>query len=122
MSIASIVNSGRRLVATTLLDRARIQDRSIVRDATGGKKEVWLERSKSTRCRFVRPKDDEPTAQLDSVYGPTEMFLLLPLGTLYVEGDRVRNMSDDVLYVITLDLTPPSALQVVRRVGIRTVD
>lgn len=122
MSIKSVVSGGRRLIATSLLDRARIQDRALVRDTTGGQKTTYVERSKSVACRFVMPKEDDPILNVDSVFGPTTMILLLPLGTLYEEGDRVRNMLDSSLYVITKDTAVPSNLAVIMKVGIREVD
>jgi len=119
MSIESVVASGRRLVATTLLDRARIQDRSLVKDSTGGRKETFTERPKNVACRFVTPKDDDPVLKLDSMFGPTTMILLLPLGTVFKEGDRVRNMFDQSMYQITRDVTVPSELGVIMRAGLR---
>lgn len=122
MSIMSIVNSGRRLIATTLLDRARIQDRSMIRDTSGGKKETFTERGGAAlACRFVTPKDDDPILKLDSVFGPATMLLLMPLGTLFEEGDRIRNLKDDGLFQITRDVSVPSELGVMMRAGIREV-
>ena len=122
MSIESIVASGRRLIATSLLDRARIQDRSLTRDTSGGQQEVFTERPKNVACRFVTPKDDDPVLKLDSVYGATTMILQFPLGTAFAEGDRVRNLKDDGLWQITRDVTVPSELGVVMRCGIREVE
>lgn len=119
MSISSTVSSGRRLLAATLLDRARIQDRTLVKDASGGRKETFLERPKNVACRFVSPKDDDPVLKLDSMFGPTTMILLLPLGTAFKEGDRVRNLLDNSLYQITRDVTVPSELGVIMRAGLR---
>jgi hypothetical protein len=119
MSIKSVVDSGRRLVATSLLDRARIQDRTLVRDTSGGKKETFVERPKNIACRFVTPKDDDPVLKLDSMFGPTTMILLMPLGTVFHEGDRVRNLIDNSLYQITRDVTVPSELGVIMRAGLR---
>lgn len=121
MSITSIVAAGRRLIATTLLDRARIQDRVLVPDGRGGKRETWVERPKSTNCRFVSPRDDDPIITLDSVFGRAEMVLEFPIGTVFHEGDRVRNLRDDVLWQIVLDVTVPSELQTVMRAGIKGV-
>ena len=122
MSIKSVVGSGRRLIATSLLDRARIQDRVLVRDSTGGQRETWVERPKTIACRFVMPREDDPILNVDSVFGPTTMVLLMPLGTLYHEGDRVRNLIDSSLYVITKDTAVPSELAVIMKTGIREVD
>jgi hypothetical protein len=121
MSIEAIVSNGRRLIATSLLDRARIQDRSMVRDTTGGKKETFTERGVTIACRFVTPKDNDPILKLDSVFGPATMILLLPLGTIFEEGDRVRNILDSGVFQITKDVTVPSNLGVIMRAGIREV-
>lgn len=122
MGVAAIVASGRRLIATSLLDRARIQDRTMVKDSTGGRTETWIERTKTVDCRFVQVKDDDPVLNLDSVFGPTSMVLLLPLGTLFVEGDRVRNLLNGRLYVITRDVSMPSETAVIMKAGIREID
>lgn len=122
MGVAAIVASGRRLIATSLLDRARIQDRTLVKDSTGGRTETWIERPKTINCRFVQVKDDDPVLNLDSVFGPTSMVLLLPLGTLFTEGDRVRNFLDQRIYVITRDVSMPSETAVIMKAGIREMD
>ena len=49
------------------------------------------------------------------------MMLLVPLGTAFKEGDRVRNFLDNSLWQIVLDVTVPSELQTVVRCGIRAV-
>ena len=119
MSLESVIGSGRRLIATSLLDRARIQDRTLVKDSSGGKKETFIERPKNIACRFVMPKDDDPVLKLDSLFGPTTMMLLVPLGTAFKEGDRVRNLIDNSLYQITKDVSVPSELGVIMRAGLR---
>jgi hypothetical protein len=121
VSIESIVASGRRLVASTFLDRARLQERLATRDASGGKQEEFSEWSRSFSCRFVRPVDSDPIFTLDSVFGRSEMTLLMPLGTDFAEGWRVRNLRDDKVWQIVKDLTPPSEMQTVIRVGIKAV-
>lgn len=117
----SIVASGRRLMATTLLDRARIQDRTLVPDGVGGHDEQYLERTKTVSCRFVAPQDGDPILALDTVFGPVEMMLELARGTVVNEGDRVRNLLDESLWQVVKDVTVPSELQIVVRVGIRAV-
>jgi len=122
MGVAAIVASGRRLIATSLLDRARIQDRTMVKDSTGGRTETWIERTKTIQCRFVQPRDDDPVLNLDSVFGPTSMVLLMPIGTLFKEGDRVRNFLNQKIYVITRDVSMPSETAVIMKAGIREMD
>lgn len=122
MSVESIILNGRRLMSTTLLDRARIQDRTLQGDGTGGQREIFTERPKNVACRFVTPRDTDPILTLDSVYGAATMILEFPLNTPFKEGDRVRNMRDDVIWQITRDVTVPSELQVIMRCGVRAVD
>lgn len=122
MGVQAIVESGRRLIATSLLDHARIQDRSMAADTTGGRKETFTERPKSVVCRFVQPKDDDPVLRLDSVWGPTTLVLLLPLGTVFAEGDRVRNLLDGNVYQITRNISMPSETAVIMRAGLREVE
>jgi hypothetical protein len=119
MSIRSIVNSGRRLVGTTLLDVCRIQDRAIVKDSTGGKKETFTERNTDLKCRFVQPKDNDPSLQLDSVFGRIELILEVAVGADdFAEGDRVRNLTQAGLWRIVRNITPPSEIATVCRYGI----
>jgi hypothetical protein len=119
MSVAGIVASGRRLIATTLLDRAWIQDRAITRDSTGGRTEVFTERDANKKARFVQPKDNDPALQLDSVFGRIEMILEVAVGDDdFEEGDRVRNDRDSVVWRIVRNITPPSAISTVCRYGI----
>jgi hypothetical protein len=119
MSVRAIIGNGRRLVATTFLDRCYIRDRTLVRDTTGGTNETWIERPSSTKCRFVRLTDDDPEIRLASVYGSASAILLLPIDTLTKEGDRVRAVKDNSIWVVTKTLTPPSETKTVDRVGIR---
>lgn len=121
MSIGPIIATGRRLVDATLEDRARIADRTLVPDAKGGKREMYVERSQVIACRFVQPRDEDPILTLDSVFGRVEMMLLMPRGTVYKEGARVHNLFDAKMYQIVKDVTVPSELQVIVRVGIKAV-
>jgi hypothetical protein len=119
VSIPSIVAAGRRLIATTLLDRCRIQDRAVTRDSTGGKSEVFTERGADLNCRFVQPKDNDPAIELGSVFGRIEMILEVAIGTDdFSEGDRVRNVTQDGLWRIVRNITPPSTIATVGRYGI----
>ena len=122
MSVESIVATGRRLIATSLLDRAFIQDRSMVRDTTGGQKETFTERGTAIPARFVQMRDTDPTMELDSVFGPAEAVCEFVVGTVFEEGDRIRNVQDSGIWQIVKDFTPPSATAVVCRAGIRAVN
>jgi len=119
MSVKSVIGNGRRLVATTFLDRCYIRDLTRVRDSSGGVNNSWVERPSPTKCRFVRLTDDEPEIRLESEYGVASAILLFPIGTLYKEGDRVRNAKDNGVWVIVGMLTPPSEVVTVNRAGIR---
>lgn len=121
MSVKSVIGNGRRLVASTFLDSVFIQDRTLVRDTTGGYEQTWTERAKRVKCRFVKLRDDDPEIRLESVYGRAEAILLLPLGTAYKEGDRVRSVQDNSLWIIVSALTSPSTTNTVNRCGIRQV-
>lgn len=121
MSIESIIGSGRRLVARTLLDRAVLQRKVVVKDTTGGKRETWAPRNngRPVACRFVRLTDEDPAINLDSVFGRAEAVLLLPLGTVVEEGDRA--VSGGRTWLVVGLLTPPSEMAVVARAAIREV-
>lgn len=123
MSIESIISTGRRLVGSTLLDACVISERTVLKDSTGGKKETWTPRQggASVECRFVALTDEDPTANLETVFGRAEAVLLLPLGTVFAEGDRVRNQVDNSLWQIVAVLTPPSNLATVARAAIKGV-
>jgi hypothetical protein len=120
MSIAGIVAQGRRLVSTTLLDTARIQDRTLARDTSGGRKETFIERTGTPlRCRFVTPKDNDPALQLDSVFGRVEAIMEVAWNAVdFEQGDRVRNLKNDKIWRIVRDVTPDSTIAVVARLGI----
>jgi hypothetical protein len=47
MSIAAVVNAGRRLIATAFLDSCAIADRVEVRDSRGGTRATWVNRHKT---------------------------------------------------------------------------
>jgi hypothetical protein len=119
MSIRSIVAQGRRLVATSFLDVCRVQDRTMVRDTTGGQKETFTERGTDLACRFVAPKDNDPALELESVFGRIEMILEVAVPAAdFTEGDRVHNLLDDSLWRVVRNLTPPSNVAVLARLGL----
>lgn len=123
MSIESIVGNGRALIARTFLDRARILDRSLsARDSTGGQAAVFTERPRVVVCRFAQLRDEDPTIELDSIFGRSEMKVMFPIGTQCAEGDMVKNVRDGALWQIVKDLTVPSELQVMVRYGIKAVN
>lgn len=119
MSIESIVGSGRRLVASTLLDRCVIYERTWGPDGTGGSTETFTARNNGAArpCRFVALKDADPVINLDSNFGRAEAVLLLGLNEVFAEGDRVE--SNGRRWRIVSIATPPSELAVVARAGIK---
>lgn len=128
MAVSSIIAAGRRLVGTTLLDRCVLSERTTVRDSGGGRRETYVPRNsgRRVRCRFVRIQDDDPAINLDSVYGRAEAILLLPIGTVFREGDRVVNLTaatarPNAVWQIVGILTPPSLLMTVERAAIKEV-
>lgn len=126
MSIPAIVSKGRDLIRTTFLDRCIIADRSEIRDSRGGKKSVWVDRTAPNICRFVALTDDVPKVEGASEFGVPTAVWLAPLGTLVREGDRITNLGYSGRWtgkwIVTNLLTPPSALAVSERVGIRQAD
>jgi hypothetical protein len=121
MGIESIVVSGRRLIATALLDRARIEVRALVPDGRGGHREQFTERKGDVKCWFARIADTDPILALDSVFGRPEMLMICERGTVATEGDRVRNLYDDRTWQIVKDVTAPSELQIAVRFGIKGI-
>lgn len=122
MSVPSIIAQGRRLLGTTLLDTCTISARTLVTDSTGGKKETWTLRAGGPfACRFVALSDEDPVINLDSVFGRPTASLLLELGTVFAEGDRVVNQVDGSRWQIVATLTPPSNLAVSARAAIKGI-
>lgn len=119
MSIESIVGSGRRLLATTLLDRCVIHQRTWGADDTGGSTETFTPRNNGAQrpCRFVALKDNDPIVNLDSNFGRAEAALLFALNEVFAEGDRV--ISNGRTWRIVSIVTPPSEMAIVARAGIK---
>lgn len=124
MGVTSIVAAGRRLVATTLLDRAVRQEQVTTRDGIGGSWSGWQDVGPKVPVRFgalseadsagrsVRPA----AGQLDGAPGG---IMLAPLDSKFAENDRVRDVRTGRIWVILGELTAPSTLAVVRRLYIR---
>lgn len=124
MGVVSIVAAGRRLVATTLLDRAIRQRLVTTRDGIGGSWSGYEDTGPKIPVRFgalseadsagrsVRPA----AGQLDGAPGG---IMLAPLGSAFAENDRVKDVKTGRVWVIIGELTPPSTLAVVRRLYVR---
>ncbi len=123
MSVPSIIAQGRRLIATAFLDRCVIGDRSTVRDTTGGLVATWTNRTGSpVPCWFTSLADEAPAAVAGTVFGVPTATWLAPITTVCKEGDRLTNLADGSKWIITSNLTPPSATAVAVRMGIRRAD
>jgi hypothetical protein len=120
MSIQSIVTAGRRLLSTAFLDSCVIADRIDQRDNRGGHTVTWTDRTTATECWFTQMSDDIPVvAATSETFGAAVALLLLPVDTDIVEGDRVTNQKDGGKWIVTRNITPPSAISTSVRVGIR---
>ena len=124
MSIPSIVSAGRRHLATAFLDRCIIADRTQVRDTRGGWRAEWADRSTPTECWFTALTDESPKIPEDTgqMFGVPTAQVQFPLGTKIGEGDRITNLNDSSMWIVTSFLTPASQISVSTRVGIRRVD
>ena len=121
MSVEAVVSSGRRLIATTLLDSGLIHRRALASDTTAGRTETWVPDGTAVACRFGTLVDPEPTMTLDAVYGPPTAQVLMPLGTPIERGDRIQNEATDTMWLVVGIKTAESNLAVVERFLIREV-
>lgn len=124
MSIPSIVSTGRRLIATTFLDRCIIADRSVIKDSRGGTQVTWTDRGGTQECRFVGLSEDAPSQESNQGFGVATAMWLAPLGTPVKKGDRLTNLQEGKTskWIVTSRFTPPSALAVAERWGIREAE
>lgn len=120
MSLASIVQTGRRLLATTMLDTALIADRSTTSDGKGGVTEAWTARTVTEPCRYVQQQDSPPTQISGVLVGPATCTILLSLDSTLAEGDKVTSQSGQVWFAVA-DLTPDSDTATVRRLTLREI-
>lgn len=124
MSIPALVDSGRRMVASTLLDQALVFDETQVPDSSGGTHVTFVQRTVSVPCRFGPLTDTERMAMAGTTENPATAALLVPLGTELTEGTRVRptgapEWASGNTWVVVAAKTPPSHLAVVERLWIR---
>lgn len=121
MSVEAIVQAGRRLVATSLLDSATIKRRSIAGDGGGGQVESWVVVATAVESRFGTIVDPDPTVVVDAIYGPPTAAWMAPLGTDIRRGDRIVNEATGREWLAVGIKTADSNLAVVERVLIREV-
>jgi hypothetical protein len=129
VSIEAAVESGRRLIATTLLDRGLVGHRVLVDDGSGGKMDSYVPDPAPTACRFGSLIDSPPGSTganhsvvneaVDSVYGPPTAQITFPLGTVVEEGDHVTNVADGSIWLVVGNKTPASAMSIALRILIR---
>jgi len=120
MSIKSSIDSGRRLMATTFLDVATIEDKVLVSDGFGGQLPDFSPRDAETPCRFSKLTDGEAQIVADQPYAPAWGSVVLPIGTEVAEGSRIRQPSGR-LWEVFANLTPPGNAAVSVRVLVREV-
>jgi hypothetical protein len=120
MDLASIVGTGRRLLASTMLDTALISDRSEAADGAGGVVTSWTPRASAVPCRYVQRNDGPPEPAGGVMIGKALCKVLLGLDVLVDEGDRITGQ-DGSVWVVVGDLTPDSTTATVRRLLLREV-
>lgn len=121
MSIEAAVESGRRLVATSLLDHCTVQRRTLTPDTSGGKTEAWGAVATAVACRFGSVVDPDPTMAQEAIHGPRTTTLLVALGQDIRRGDRVVNEATGSTWLVFSIKTADSNLAVVQRIQIREV-
>lgn len=121
MSIEAAVASGRRLVATSFLDRCTVQRRTLTPDTTGGQHEAWVAVDAAVECRFGAVTDPDPTMAVDAIHGPRTTTLLVALGQDIRRGDRVVNDATGSTWLVFSIKTADSNLAVAQRIQIREV-
>lgn len=122
MSIAGVVEAGRRLIEATFLDKCVILDHTTVSDNAGGQTSTFTPRATDVDCRFSQLMETDIRVIAGSAYGPATGILQLPVDVDAPEGAYVQNVDhDDAFWLVVGDRTPPSATAVFRRLLIREV-
>ncbi len=121
MSIPAIVQQGRRLVATTLLDRATVKDRTVTRDTSGGQRITFVARPEPIVCAFGTVSDEDLAAVSGVVQGKARAILRTTLEVQLEEGAQVVSHVDGSTWNVIGDRTPPSNLATQRRFVIQEV-
>jgi hypothetical protein len=120
VSILSAVESGKRLIAATLVDRCVLLDPTNVPDDSGGTTTTLLPRALDVPCNFGRLTETDIRVIAGSAYGPATATLTLPLEVEIDEGVYVQDMSDDdSFWLIVGNRTPRSKMAPAQRVLIR---
>jgi hypothetical protein len=115
VSIESAVESGRRLVETTLLDTATIKRRAQVSDGAGGTTPTWTNHATAVPCRFGTPQDLKPdalhTARVaDTVYAAATCLIIFAYGTDVMESDQIVNEATGKVWLVIGNVASQSAM------------
>ena len=116
MSVESAVESGRRLVATSLLDRGTILRRTLTPDSTGGTTASWATVAAAVACRFGSVIDPDPTKVLGVIEGPRTTVVLMGLGQDVKRGDLIVNDSSGSVWLVVGFKTADSNTAVAQRI------
>lgn len=119
MSIEAAIESGRRVIATTLLDTCTIERPTAVPDLSGGTTETLVEVAAGVPCRFGVVLDPDPEIVAGSIYGAPTASLLIGLEVDVALGDRVTNETSGRVWLVIGDRTPDSTLALIGRVLLR---
>lgn len=104
MGVRQLVAFGRRLIASTFLDRAVVADRVVVTDGVGGWTEAWADRPVALACRYVRRvhSDVDPGGVGSGEFDyPDGVALLVPVGTDLEAGSRITDPATGKRWIIT---------------------
>ena len=116
MGIESIVESGRRIIATTFIDTCRIDRSTAVADGSGGMTLTWATVAAAVACRFGSVIDPDPTRQLGVIEGPQTTTVLMAIGTTVLRGDRIINLTSGKVWLAVGFKTADSASAVAQRI------
>ena len=120
MSILAAVESGKRLIASTLVDRCVLLDARNASDGSGGMTTSLLPRAISVPCVFGRLTETDIRVVAGAAFGAATGVLTLPLDVEVEEGVYVQDAADDEsFWMVVGSRTPRSRLTPAQRVLIR---
>lgn len=120
MSMASAVESGRRMMAATFLDRCTLLNNVPQRDRGGGYVDSLVLRLADVPCRFGALNETDIRIIAGWQQGPATGSLFLPVEIEVPEGSFVQqSTADQDFWIVVGDRTPPGKAAVVRRLLIR---
>lgn len=123
VNVPAIVSVGQRILNDVMIDACVIGDRTMIRDSSGGKTVAWVDRDDPTPCWFTQMSDDLPVvAATSETFGAPVAMAIFPIDTVITEGCRLTNARDTSKWIVTRNVTPPSAVAVGVRVGIRRAE